>query len=205
MVTGGTRGTVPDETSDVANVVACAGCAAEGEAGGQSSWEWAAGGGEGTETGGGLGQGGSGHETGRGPVVSDLHRAVAAAPSCRDIEVQGLARGPAVAGGGAEIGTQIPLPASGPGWRGPCTSLALTAPVERRGPRRTGLVFSTRPRGELVLGGPNGLGRAWLATGANRKVAGEERREWPRGTALGDTSRLAPFAGAPDLICERCW
>lgn len=23
--------------------------------------------------------------------------------------------------------------------------------------------------------------------------------------ALGDTSQLAPFAEAPDLICERCW
>lgn len=39
VVTGGMGGTVPEETSDVANVVACAGWTAGEEAGGQFGWE----------------------------------------------------------------------------------------------------------------------------------------------------------------------
>ena len=48
------------------------------------------------------------------------------------------------------------------------------------------------------------LGRAQLAIGASGSTTGGERGEWPGGTAHGDTSQLAPFVEAPDLIRETC-
>lgn len=108
-VMGGVGSTGPDKTSDEANVAACAGCAAAGEARGRPGWERA----EGAE------MGGSARvqvalNTGWDSVMSDMHRAAVAAPSCRRpgevgaLRCKDLAQ-PTLVGGGAEARTQICL------------------------------------------------------------------------------------------------
>lgn len=77
-ITGGVGSAGPDEISHVVNVAACAGCAAEGEARGRPGWDRAEGG----------KMGGSARvqvalNTGWDSVMSEMHRAAVAAPSCR--------------------------------------------------------------------------------------------------------------------------
>lgn len=77
-IMGGMGSAGPDTMSNVANVVACAGCSAEDEARGQPGWERA----EGAEMGGSAKVQVALNTCGVS-VMSDTQKAAVAAPSCR--------------------------------------------------------------------------------------------------------------------------